>query len=90
MEKKQYLTEFVEKGKKGFKRELGLNKELDSDKLCLQMLDKMQSLPEGCHWGSVAEWKEGINKQIKRGQTAIKNIGLKKFLVEAVEEYLKK
>lgn len=89
---KEVIKGVVEKLKKSIEREDSYLKELEDDKAVLthieELMEKGESLPMDSPYGSYAEWKEGIEKEIKAGETSIKRIDTEKAEITAFEYFL--
>ena len=89
---KEVIKGVVEKLKKSIEREDSYLKELEDDKAVLthieELMEKGESLPMDNPYGSYEEWKEGIEKEIKAGETSIKRIDTEKAEITAFEYFL--
>lgn len=90
-EKKLLMKTYSEKLEKAIARELSIKKELENDKATLKYIEiqKTSSTPlEDSNFANYDEWTEFINKQIKKSENTLTNIGFKKVELEAVQYYV--
>lgn len=94
MTKKEIIEKRVKQLGVAIGREKGVLQELESDKATLQqianLVEKGTALEVGSNYSSYDEWKDLLNKQIKRGETTLSNIVIKKAELDAFQAYLTK
>lgn len=92
MTKQEIMEKRIGQLETSLKREKAIRKEVENDKATLTHLENLehqgQNLEESSNYSSYGEWKEAIQKQIKRGETSLENIGIKKIELEAFRFYL--
>ena len=78
---KEVIKGVIEKLKKSIEREDSYLKEMEDDKAVLtrveELMEKGESIPMDNPYESYTEWKEGIEKEIKAGETSLKRIDRK-------------
>ena len=88
-ELKEIMRAEKTKKEKALERELSYKKELDDDKAVLtyvqNLVDTGKSLPPECSYSSFTEWTDSIKKEIKSGETSLKNIELDKNYIQMLE-----
>lgn len=92
MTKKEIIAKRVKQLGVAIGREKAVLQELESDKATLKqiasLVEKGTALEAESNYSSYDEWKDLLNKQIKRGETTLSNIVIKKAELEAFQFYL--
>lgn len=92
MTKREIIEKRVKQLGVAIGREKAVLQELESDKATLKQIatwvEQGENLPENSHYSSFDEWKGLLTKQVKRGETTLDNLVIKKAEKEAFEYYL--
>lgn len=90
-EKKLIMKIYSEKLEKAIAREIFVAQEIENDKAALREVQSQKEnqveLTNGVY-ESYDAWIEKIEKQIKKGENALKNIAFKKVELEAIKYYI--
>lgn len=90
-EKKLIMKDYSVKLEKAIAREIFVAREIENDKAALKQVKNQKGTGEvltDSAYESYDFWIENIEKQIKKGENALKNIAFKKVELEAVKNYI--
>lgn len=91
-EKKIYIDAVIVKMEKSQEREPSLHREKANDEVALNRINEMitggENLPSNSGYGSLADWKKEIQKQILSKENSIKNLADERVEIEALKYFV--
>jgi len=94
MNTKEIIEKRVKTLTTSIKREKAILQELESDRATIQKIRELEetgvALSKDSHYASYEEWKASLEKQVKRGESSLENLKMKKAELEAFQFYLEK